>query len=255
MGKLSLNNGVWTLGDDVSLLNTTWNVVDLTDGSWTLVDPDSLIDTAYGTNGVTFDGTFNTIQWNSLTGTSNYNWAAGTTHRAPRWHKLLKIEGTQIDNQDNLVMSTYLNVDETVDDFDQGMLLGAALDPTSTTALTIDGTGAYFKKNVGQNQFYGVWTVNGQISGAGSAFDYSIGQIFRAKDSLGVAQCIVFDSSDVAQNQAVRQSNQNSATGTTTNVHVIVGVGVAASSGDNITAGDQQKFAMSYSAITLGDPT
>lgn len=242
-------------GGAASLTDLSWNVVDLTDGSWTLLDPDSLVDTTYGTNGVTFDGTFNTIQWNTLAaGSSNYNWAAGTTHRGPRWYKLLTIDGTQIDNQANLVMNTYLNVDETVNDFDQAMLIGAALDPTSTASATIDGTGAYYKKDVGLNQFYGVWTVNGQTSGSAATYDYSIGQIFRSLDSLGTAMAIVYNSSDTPLNQAVRQSNQNAATGATVNVYIMVGIGTAASN-DTVTAGDQQKFAMSYRSLTLGDPT
>lgn len=232
-------------GGAASLADIPFETIDLTDGSWTLLDPDSLVDT------VTFSGGFNTVTWNTLAaGSSNYNWAAGTTHRGPRWYKLLTISGTQIDNQDKLVMNCYLENDGTVNDFDQAYLLGAALDPTATASVTIDGTGAYFKKDTGSSPSYGVWTINGQTSGAVATANYAITTLLRGNDSLGVGQTLTYNGSSNVVNQSVRQSNQNAASGVTTDVYIIVGIGTSASN-DTVTAGNQQKFKASFNAISV----
>ena len=74
-----------------SLANLPLTVVDLTDGSWTLEDPDNLVAS------VTHAGGDNIVTWNALAaGSADYNWSGGTNHRAPRWYKLLDIDGTQV---------------------------------------------------------------------------------------------------------------------------------------------------------------
>ena len=69
--------------------------IDLTDG-WTLVDPQGVVDTTYGTNGVTFSGGFNTVQFNAFGPGSNFNWGSTAAHEAPRWHKPLLINSVQM---------------------------------------------------------------------------------------------------------------------------------------------------------------
>jgi hypothetical protein len=80
-------------GDDLNAV--TWTDVDLTDGSWTETDPDSLassVSIAAGVNKVTLA--------ELAVGSINYNWTSGSTHRAPRYHKLLVPDGDQIGSDD-----------------------------------------------------------------------------------------------------------------------------------------------------------
>lgn len=229
----------------VSLRNISATQIDLTDGSWTLLDPDSLIDS------VTFGAGYNTITWNALAaGSSNYNWGAGSTHRAPRWYRLLQIDATQITNVDHLILASRIENDGTVNDFDQQVVVGAALDPTSTTATTIDGSGGLLNKTVGGTPSYGTWQVNAQTSGGNANNEYGIATVLRAGNSLGGGAYVALDSSDVAVLSGARASNQNAAAVGTVNVYLMVGVGTAASN-DVITAGNQQKFRAHVTTMTL----
>ena len=227
------------------LFNLALTTIDLTDGSWTLYDPDSLIDT------VTHAGGTNTITWNALAaGSADYNWSAGTTHRAPRWYKLLQIDGNQVTNLSTLVFTSRLEVDHTVDDFSQQIVIGPALDPTSTTATTIDGTGGKFDKNAGGTPAYGTWQVNSATTSGNNSNVYSVCTVLRSSNSLGAGAYVNVDSSNAAITSNSRFSNQNSAATGTVNVYVMVGVGPRLSTG-TINAGDQQAFKASYSPATL----
>jgi len=229
-----------------SLWNLTTTAIDLTDGSWTLYDPDSLIDTVSHAAGL------NTVTWNALAaGSADYNWSAGTTHRAPRWSKLLQIDGNQVTQLNTLLFTTRVEVDTTVNDFDQQLVVGVALDPSSTTATTIDGTGAKFDKTTGGGPGYGTWQVNSGTTSTNNNNEYSVCTVLRSSNSLGAGAYVNIDSSDVAVTSNSRNSNQNAAGVGTVNVHILVGVGPRLSTG-TITAGDQQAFKASFTAATIG---
>ena len=229
----------------VSLYDVEATEIDLTDGTWSLEDPDSLIDTVTRVDG------FNVITWNALAvGSSDYTWTAGTTHRAPRWSKLLQIEGSQVDNQDHLILATRLELDGTVNDFDQQIVCGAALDPSSTANASIDGTGGVVNKTTGGNPAYGTWQRNAATTTGNANNEYGIATTVRAGDSLGGGAYVNLDSSDSALASGSRSSNVNAAAGATVNVYLMVGVGTAAGN-DVISAGDQQRFKAHYTALTL----
>ena len=228
-----------------SLLAVSAEEIDLTDGSWTLYDPDSLIDSVSRSDG------WNVVTWNALAaGSSDYTWSSGTTHRAPRWSKLLKIDGSQIDNQNHLILSTRLELDGTVNDFDQQVVCGAALDPSSTANADIDGTGGLVNKTTAGNPAYGTWQRNAATSTGNASNAYGIATVLRAGDSLGGGGYVNFDSSDGALASGTRSSNVNAAAGSTVDVYIMVGVGTAAGN-DVVTAGDQQKFKAHYTPMTL----
>jgi hypothetical protein len=129
-------------GGGTSLYETAFNVVNLTDGSWTLYDPDSLIQS------VTFSAGYNTVTWNALSVASlNYNWAAGGEHRAPRWYKNNIIDGNQVSSIDTNVFTSLLEIDQTVNEFNQAVLMGIAVEPATTDLFTVDASGGYVIKD------------------------------------------------------------------------------------------------------------
>jgi len=131
--------------------------IDLTDGTWTLYDPDSLIQS------VSFAAGWHTVVWNALgAGSPNYNWSAGTTHRAPRWYKPAEIDGTRLTSDDITQAIFYIQTDNVNrGDFDNGIVHGICADPTSTTASTIAACGLYANAvTIDTNTALGVLTVN-----------------------------------------------------------------------------------------------
>ena len=228
-----------------SLANLPLTTVDLTDGSWTLLDPDSLVAS------VAHAGGFNTVTWNALgSGSTDYNWSGGANHRSPRWYKLLAIDGAQVVSTAHLLLTTRMELDTSVSDFNQQAVFGAAFDPTSTTATTIDGTGDMLSKTSTGNVAYGTWQVNASTSGANAANAYGVATVLRGHNALGSGVYIGSDSSGVAKVAGSRNSNQLVATSGSQNVFLMVGVGPRSNS-DTISASDQQKFKASFVATTV----
>jgi len=217
--------------------------VNLTDGTWTLLDPDNLV------KSITYAAGFNTVTWNAATG-GDYNWTATTTHRAPRWYKTLIVSGNNVKGQDFLLFTSRIEPDLTFTDFPQQIVVGAADDPTSTVAQTIDGTGGYYIRQDTGNPAFGTWQVNTGTSSIASANTLGVTTIFRGRDSLGSGVYLNINTSNNVVNSGTRNSNQNSQT-YTGNVSVMVGVGLRANTAV-VLEDDQQRFKVSYGAITWG---
>jgi len=145
-----------------SLYNIPWgDPIDLTDGSWTLLDPSSLV------KSVAFAGGFNTVTFNALAvGSQDYNWTSGANILAPRWYKKVEVEGTQVTTDDVTNSLFYMEVDNSVRDFNNNVVNGICEDPTSTVLNTLGGTGATYNMTTpgGTNAPMGVWTVNGSAT-------------------------------------------------------------------------------------------
>jgi len=240
-------SGGATPAASASLYNLSPTLVDLTDGTWTLLDPDSLV------SGVTFASAtgYNTVTWNALAaGSSNYNWAAGTTHRGPRWYKLLTVSGSQVTSVNHLVLTTKLQHDPAAGDFSQAALVGAAFDPTSTTSTTIDGSGGYFTRVGTGNPAFGTWQVGGATTATNVNNLYGVSTVMRGHNAVGSGVYLNSTASDTIIGSGSRNSNQNTAAVGVVNVHIMVGVGTRGSS-DTVTAGDVQVLRMEYNATTV----
>jgi hypothetical protein len=128
--------------------------IDLTDGTWTLEDPDSLVDT------VAFSSGTNTVTFNAVAGSNNYNISSGTAFRGPRWYKLLSISGQQATTAMPTVLVTRLEPDPgSGSDFGQRHIIGTTFDPTSTVTNDLNGVGAGWQINESSTSVaMGVWT-------------------------------------------------------------------------------------------------
>lgn len=229
----------------VSFYDLSYETVDLTDGSWTLLDPDALVDT------VSFSGGFNTIVWNALaTGSTDYIWS-GTNNRAPRWYKLLTIDGSQVTSDDMLALGLLLEADDTFTDFNQRVVAGMAVDPTSTVSSTIKCVGSVFTRAGTGNQTYGAFTVNSQTTGSAATAAKAVGMVQVGGQYLGSSIYHVLDGSNVRVQSGSR--NATSVVTTGTDVYLCVGVGTRVGS-DTVSAGDDQRIRIEYRAITWSIP-
>lgn len=241
-------------GGGTSFHEIVMSVADLTDGTWTLFDPDNTIDTNYGTNGVTYSSGFNTVQWNAVSSNSDKNWNSSGNLRAPRWYKLLKISNNQITTGSHFSSTIRLESDDSINDFNRILVAGPAIDPTATVDTSILGTGAIFLKTTTGNQTYGSWTVNNSTRSSSSSIEYCKAVAHWGGDSSGSVQHIVYDSSDAAVNSNGRNTNRNSLTGNlTTNIYLMIGIGPGGNT-ISVSAGDQQKFKVSFLNISTAVP-
>ena len=176
------------------------------------------------TNGVSFSNGINTVQWNATSANAHYNWNSSGNMRAPRWYKILKIDNTQLTTGTHFDMIIRLEHGG-ANDFNQIILLGPAIDPTSTVDTTILGSGGLFQKLVGGNPQYGSWTVNNSTRVGSALADYGKTVAHWGGDSMGSLPTTIFDSSNVAINSTSRNSGRNALTaGTTTIVYVMLGL-------------------------------
>ncbi len=139
--------------------------INLTEG-WTLVDPDGLI------KSITYSGGVHTVTWNAASGSSDYNWSAGSNHRAPRWYQPAEIDSNALTTDDLIQNVTLVVTDNTQrGDFDNALVHGVCVDPTSTVATTIAGMGQAVTVFTGgaATASMGVWTVNSSSVTATSA--------------------------------------------------------------------------------------
>jgi hypothetical protein len=227
-------------GGGTSLYDLAWTTVDLTDGSWTLVDPDSLLDS------VTHSGGYNTATWAGTATGDLYRWDNGTSTRAPRWYKDLLIDGTQVTTGDLLTMSIRSQLDNSVDDFDQGVVFGASVWPDLNVATSQAGIGAIIKKTQGGFNSYGAWTVNS--STMHNNREYCVNAVTRGGGGAGSSCYQVFDASNTATGTGARASNQTGGS-TTLNVRIMVGIGLRLNN-DQVNAGNRQRFQFKYAAYT-----
>jgi len=236
-------------GGGASLYNVPPTVIDLTDGTWTLYDPDSLIDTTYGTNGVTFSGGYNTVQWNALAaGSSDYNWAASGSHRAPRWYKNFDIDGNAVETGVVQVYQSIMEADLTVNDFNQQVVCGIAVDAASTDLFTVDGNGGLFAKTTAGNPQYGTWQYNASSNLANSASVKGYSTVQRGALIIGAGIYVAVDSAGERTVNGSRNVNISTAAASTAQ-HLMVGFGTRSNT-DTIPAGAQQRIKLSYIAFT-----
>lgn len=236
------NGGVIPSSGGGTLYKPTFNEVDLTDGSWTLYDPDSLIQS------VSFSGGYNTVTWNALAVASlNYNWAAAGEHRAPRWYKDNTIDGNNVTSMDYNIFTSVLQVDGTVDDFNQAVLMGVSVDPTSTSLFVVDVSGGYVTKQIGNIPAWGTQQYSSATTAANSNVDYGVCTIMRGGNFMGSG---VYINSDSTDDRGYVQGSRNSnvailGSAIPVNTYVMLGVGVRASV-STVGAGDQQRFRAQY---------
>ena len=237
------SGGAVPSGPGPSLANVPLTEVNLTDGSWTLLDPDNLV------KSLTYAGGFHTVTWNTASG-GDYNWTATTTHRAPRWHKVLNINETDIQAGDFLLFTTRIQPDLTFTGFNQQIVCGVAEDPTSTVATTIDGTGGYYIRLGTNNPTFGTWQINTGTSSGQATNRIGACTVFRGGDALGSGVYLNIGAGDNITNAGSRNSNANAQT-YEGNVSVMVGIGLRANT-DVIPQDAQQRFKVSFGAITYG---
>jgi len=236
-------------GGGASLFGVVPTVIDLTDGTWTLYDPDSLINTTYGTNGVTFSGGFNTVQWAGLgIGDRDYNWAAGGDHRAPRWYKNFEIDGNAVETGAIQVYQSIIEADLTVSDFNEQVVCGVAVDAASTSLFTVDGSGGYFARVQAGNPEYGTWQYSAQTSGVNSNSVKGYGAILRGALNIGSGVYIAVDAGGERTVSGSRNGGNTTAAASAPQ-HLMVGFGIRSST-DAIPDGSEQRVKLAYVAFT-----
>ena len=232
-----------------TLYNVPPTVIDLTDGTWTLYDPDSLIDTTYGTNGVTFASGYNTVQWNALAvGSLNYNWAAGGEHRAPRWYKNFDIDGNAVETGAIQIYQSIMEADLTVNDFNQQVVCGIAVDAASTDLFTVDGNGGFFAKTTTGSPQYGTWQYSATTNLANPNSVKGYCAVQRGALIMGSGVYVAVNSAGERTVDGSRNANVTTAAGSTPQ-HLMVGFGIRSNT-DTISAGAQQRIKLSYIALT-----
>ena len=221
--------------------------VDLTDGSWTLEDPDSLVDSVSHSSGV------NTIVWNALgAGSTNYQWTSSTTCRAPRWYKLLTINGVQMTEASFLSLYWKLKLEAALD-FAHEVVLGTCSFPTATTNSTsttaILGSGAVFQADVGflsSLKYGGAWAINAATTTQNTSLDFVHLAQQRGAKAIGAPGGYLYDSTPAGLSAVSRNTNRNNLTGTN-NLYWIVGAGTKGS--QTISAGDETAFQAKYLGV------
>ena len=233
-------------GGGVSLDSVALVAVDLTDGSWTLEDPDSLVDTVSHSSGV------NTIVWNALgTGSTNYQWTSSSTCEAPRWYKLLKINGVQMTEASFLSLYWKLKLEAAVD-FNHEVVLGTCSFPLATSNGTgttdILGTGAVFQATAGGfgTRTSGAWSLNSITTGSGATTDFVHLAQQRGAKAIGGPSGYRYDSTPEGLGAIQRNTNRDNLTGSN-NLYWIVGAGTKGS--QTISAGDETKFQAKYLGV------
>lgn len=163
------------------------------------------------------------------------------------WYKDNSIDGNIVTSMDYNVFTSVLQVDCTVNDFNQAVLMGVAVTPTSTNLSLVDVSGGYFIKLTGGAREWGTQQYFSSTTIANSNVDYGVCTIMRGGNLMGSG---VYINSDSTDNRGWRQGSRNSnttaiASATPANSSVMAGVDVRASA-DTVGAGDQQRFRAQY---------
>ena len=228
-------------GDDLNAV--TWTDVDLTDGSWTETDPDSLA------SGVSIAAGVNKVTLAELAvGSINYNWTSGSTHRSPRFHKLLQPDGDQIGSDDFFFLLWRLQFVAPVARAANTIVFGVSEDPTSTSAANIKGLGALLVFNATGNVACGTWTNTSGATSSSAATVTSLGSFqFAATRGCG-GSYVALDASEARVNNSSR--NGNLTYSGSTNLSIMVGVG-AFNNSATWAAGVDAKFKLQYRIVRL----
>jgi len=235
-------------GGGVSLDDVALVAVDLTDGSWTLEDPDSLVSSVSHSSGV------NTIVWNEISNankSTNYQWTNSGTCRAPRWFKLLTINGVQMKESDFLSLYWKLKLEANYD-FPQEVVLGSCSFPTATSNGTgtsdILGSGAVVQATSGgfASRFSGAWSINSATTSSDATTDFVHLAQQRGAKAIGGASGYRYDSTPEGLGGVSRNTNRDNLTGSN-NLYWIVGAGTRGA--QEISAGDETQFQAKYLGI------
>jgi hypothetical protein len=218
--------------------------IDLTDGSWTLYDPDSLIQS------ISYASGWHTVVWNALAvGSADYNWSSGTDHRAPRWYKSAEIDGNQVTSDDLMQSVFYIQTDNTNrGDFDNAIVHGVCVDPTSTVATTIIACGLYANAlAAGTNTALGVYTVNGSATTGVGTSDRCMTTFQYGARHSGSGAFTVLDN----QGYRIQNGSRNSVNvlPSTTNLNWIVGLGTRANTTTIALNDESQRFKLYRVAV------
>lgn len=228
-----------------SLYDVPWgDAINLTDGSWTLLDPSSLVKT------VSYSGGFNTITLNALAvGSQDYNWTSGANILAPRWYKKVEVDGTQVTTDDLTNSMFYMEVDNSIRDFNNANINGICEDPTSTTLNVLRGTGATYNMTTpgGTNAPMGVWTVNGSATTTSGTNNRVQTQSQWGGRHVGSTTFTLLDASGFRVQNGSR--NASALLSSTVDAHWVVGVGTRGSIA--ISQDDQVKFKAYHKCIKM----
>ena len=229
------------------LASVAMESVDLTSG-WTLYDPDNLVNT------VTIDGNgVHTLTWNELaSGSQNFNPGSGTTHRFPRWYKLLSISGTQPTTATPIVWNARIEADTSgANAFNQRHVFATSHDPTATAANDLMGVGASWTISSGSSTVQlGVWTRNSTTQTSSANNQRALVSSARGFESIGNPAYIAIRDTDAVTGSGSRDGNQDAIGGSGANLYVIAGFGTSTNSA-TISAGDVSKFKLSFSAVSF----
>ena len=239
-------------GQDSPEALLTWNDVDLTDGTWTLFDPDNLVQS------ISFSNGFNTIVWNVCNPNSDsavgreYHWGTIYAKRAPRWHRSLTLNSTNITGEDYILFNTYMRNDESVNDFNQGVVVGCSAEPSGITAATLALSGGYFTKLTNGATAYGSFGKNGSSTSSSQGPEAGLATSFRGGGSAGSGAYHTIQNNQfpLLTQQAGGRNTNDYNVNVANSVSVVVGVGLRSNT-DSIDNGHEQRFAARYSFAKL----
>ena len=230
-------------GDDLNAVG--WTDVDLTSG-WTLTDPDSLV------SSVSIAGGVNKVTLAELAvGSIDYNFISGSTHRAPRYHKLLIPDGDQIGSDDFFFLLWRLQFAAPVTRAPNQIVFGVCEDPTSTSAASIKGLGAALVYNVTGNIACGTWTNTSASTSSSAATVTSLGSFQFAATRGCAGSYAALDVNNARVNNGSRNGNLTY-TGST-NLSIMVGVG-GFNNSTTWAAGVDAQFKLQYRVVRLATP-
>ena len=230
----------------------TTEQVDLTDGTWTLVDPDNLVDT------ITIDGSgFHTITWNAFSGSADYNPGGGSNFTGPRWYKLAKASGVQVDAQDASVTALKINLPEPThpsSGYPQLNVWCTAADPTADTVAAQRGLGIVHGQASGATTYQvGAFSLATDILVSNANTDSVFG--FACKGGREVGSCTYFaqrdDTGEVLENNT-RSANTNTQT-SAANAYIYFGAGILNNTHTMLAGTTSTPFQLHYRAIRLTD--
>ncbi len=234
------------------LSSITTDQVDLTDGTWTLTDPDDLVDS------ISIDGNgFHTITWNGFTGSADYNPGGGTKFTGPRWHKLAKASGTQVDAQDSSVTALKISLPEPThpsSNYPQLNVFGTAADPTADTVAAQRGLGIVHGQANGATTYQvGAFSLATDILVSNANTDSVFG--FASKAEREVGSCTYFAQRD--DTGAILENNTRSAnTATQTsaaNLYVYFGAGILNNTHAMVAGTTSTPFKLHYRVMRFTD--
>lgn len=234
-------------GGGTDLAALPYNVVDLTDGSWTFLDPDALVDTNTATDG------FNNVVMNELAaGSTDYAWGNATSanHRSPRWYIPLvatDADGNEvrITTDDTFILQARITKGTTSSEWSTEVVVGVAVDPSTTTTAGISGVGGMLEYIAGNNTAYGAWTVKSKsvLTSVNNVLGVST---YLAAGGRGQGVMYVnLNGSGLDVSGGSRPANLAYSSG----VDLFLMVGVGTRGAATITAGDDTDFKIEYRII------